>query len=73
MGHIPSRSHPRSQYPSERLIEDPPLARLNWVAAQEHASSFGSQNERRGLHQVLQACGDSLIHSLGGLFGLIDD
>ena len=57
VGHVPSRSYPRSQYPSKQTIEDLPLACLDRAAAQEPTPSFGSPNERRGLHQGLQACG----------------
>lgn len=63
MGHVPTRSHLRSQYPSEQTIEDLSIARLHCARAQKLTSSFGSSNERRmttpGVaHQGQQARGD---------------
>ena len=74
MGHVPSHCYRRSQYLLERTIEDLPLARLDGAAAQEPASSFGSPNELRGLHQGLQACGGNrqLENGFKLLAGLLD-
>ena len=46
VGHVPSRSHPCSQYPFERMIEDLPLARLNWpkIPLQDLAAQMSSED-----------------------------